>query len=390
VRRKTSLTCFFACTQPPWTLLISSSPPYSPLKLQVAIRDFWEKETAPVHIAREGLRKVLGYPVNVDPEWVQLLGDLDKVYPDRQSLATAVAGCVELWCKVFTELLEGADNADTAQQEWAETLMDHLEPHIGMRLYVTVTGSDASLPIVTEPGTAWSEERSSFLLYLPQKRAVMVPGEFAAVYRGGLMACFNEKKPAAPSLAVRSAAATAAPATAATGGDDWADVEMDAATGKAAVVEATRAPPVAASFAPPDATIPKLEYLPSLESLPRPDELFLRPPYHMIVADYGKKKIVVQGSHSPSLQLLGEYMKRWCRLNHQDSRNPPAVEVKYNQSCWGSSPMHDQVTLTSEANNIFQFNPAIVLAFIEGVLGYDKVSTEQGVWTYRRMVPFKA
>lgn len=352
-----------------------ASPP-SPLKLQIAIRDIWEKETAPVQVARGGLRKVLGYPVNVDPEWVQLLGDLDKVYPDRQSLATAVAGCVELWCKVFTELLEGADNADTAQQEWAEALMDNLEPHVGLRLFVSVTGSDASLPIVTEPGTAWSEERSSFLLYLPQKRAVTVPGEFAAVYRGGLLNCFKEKPAAAPNLAHRSAAAAAAP-----GGDDWADVEMDTKTGKAAVVEATHA----AS----EPTIAKLEYLPSLESLPRPDELFLRPPYHIIVADYGNKKIVVQGSHSPSLHLLGEYMKRWCRINHQDSRNPPAVEVLYNQSCWGASPMHDQVTLTAEANYIFQFNPALVLAFIEGVLGYDKVSTEQGIWTYRRMVPFK-
>lgn len=333
----------------------------------------------------------MGYPVKIDPEWVQLLGDLDKVYADKQSLATAVAGCVELWCKVFTELLEGADNADAAQQEWAETLVDRLEPHIGMRLFVTVTGSDATLPIVTEPGTAWSEDRSSFLLYLPHKRAVTVPGEFAAVYRGDLLNCFKEKKPAAPSLAVRSAAAAAA---AASGGDDWADVEMDAATGKAAIVEAapksyaSSAVPTTSSSAP-EATIPKLEYLPSLESLPRPDELFLRPPYHIIVADYGKKKIVIQGSHSPSLRLLGEYMKRWCRLNHQDSRNPPAVEVQYNQSCWVSSLMHDQVTLTSEANNIFQFNPALVLAFIEGVLGYDKVSTEQGIWTYRRMVPFK-
>ncbi|KJR87434.1 uncharacterized protein SPSK_10412 [Sporothrix schenckii 1099-18] len=345
-----------------------------PLKLQIAIRDLWNKETAPVQVARANLHKVLGCAVTINPEWIQLLGDLDKVYPDKQSLATAVAGCVELWCKVFAELLEGVEDADTAQQEWAETLMDRLQPLNGLRLLVTVTGSDASLPVVKEPGTAWSDDRSSFLLYLPHSRPVTVPGEFAAVYRGGLLTCFKEKEPAGPSLAVRSAAAAGG------SGDDWADVAMDAATGKAGVVETATGAEVA---------IPKLEYLPSLESLPRPDELFLRPPYHIIVADYGKKKIVVQGSHSPSLKLLGEYMKRWCRINHHDSRQPPAVAVEFNQSCWGTSPMHDQVTLTSEANNIFQFNPAIVLAFIEGVLGYDKVSTEQGIWTFRRTVPFK-
>lgn len=363
--------------------------PCSPLKLQVAIRDYWEKDTAAVQVARQALSKVLGYPVRIDPEWVQLLSALDKVYPDRQTLATTVAGCVELWCKVLADLLDGADTADAEQQQWVETLMDNLKPVVGLRLYVDVVGTDASLPIVTSPGTAWSEERSAFILYLPQKNAVTVPGEFAAVYRGGLLDCFKEK-PAADQKADGShteagtgitglAHRPAAAGGNGGGGDDWADVEMDTTTGTAGVVET----------ATPAAATAKLEYLPSLDSLPRPDELFLRPPYHIIVADYSNKKITVQGSHSPSLQLLGEYMKRWCRINHQDSRSPPAVEVKYNQSCWGASPMHDQVTLTSEANNIFQFNPAIVLAFIEGVLGYDKVSTEQGIWSYRRTVPFK-
>ncbi|CAK7228422.1 hypothetical protein SCUCBS95973_006877 [Sporothrix curviconia] len=359
-----------------------------PLKLQVAIRDYWEKETSAVQVARAALRKVLGYDLRVDPEWVQLLTALDKAYPDRQNLVQAVAGCVELWCKVLTELLDGADNADAAQQEWAETLMEKLETPLALRLYVTVVGSDASSPLplaqqITEPGTAWTDERTAFMLYLPQKRAVTVPGEFEAAYRGGILNCFREKeKPAAAGLAHR-------PAAAVSGGDDWADVEMDSATGTANVVE----PPAPAHASPassaPETLPPRLAYLPSLDSLPRPDELFLRPPYHLIVADYGNKKIVVQGSHSPSLHLLGEYMKRWCRLNHQDSRRPLAVEVKYNQSCWGANPMFDAVTLTSEANNIFIFNPAMVLAFVEGVLGYDKVSTEQGIWTYRRLAPFK-
>ncbi|CAK7217019.1 hypothetical protein SEUCBS140593_003063 [Sporothrix eucalyptigena] len=362
-------------------------PFFSPLKLQLAIRDYWEKDTAAVNKARTALRDVLGYPIRIDPEWVQLLAALDKIYPDRQTLAQAVAGCVEVWCRVLAELLEGADNADAAQQEWLETLMEKLDPQGGLRLYVTVVGDDtAQLPqLVTEPGTAWAEERTAFLLYLPGKRPVTVAGEFEAAYRGGLLNCFKEK-PAPKDLAHRPAGSAAA----ASGGDDWADVEMDSATGKANVVDrpVAQAAPVASSSSS-ELTLPKLEYLPSLDSLPRPDELFQRPPYHLIVADYGNKKIVVQGSHSPSLHLLGEYMKRWCRINHQDSRRPPAVEVQYNQSCWGASPMFDSVTLTSEANNIFQFNPALVLAFVEGVLGYDKVSTEQGIWTYRRMVPFK-
>ena len=341
---------------------------------------------------------MLGYDVRVDPEWVQLLADLDKVYPDRQHLVQAVAGCVELWCKVFAELLDGADSADAAQQEWAETLMEKLGPRTGLRLYVIAGGGGDAAESGTSIGmaTSWTEEREAFMLYLPQERAVTVAGEFEAAYRGGILNCFkakpaqNEQSGGDLGLASHRPAAAGSSSGRGVSGDDWADVTMDSATGTANVVEPSLPAFMGmASTSTSTAASAPASYLPSLESLPRPDELFLHPPYHLIVADYGHKKIVVQGSHSPSLHLLGEYMKRWCRLNHQDSRRPPAVEVKYNQSCWGASSMFDMVTLTSEGNSIFEFNPAIVLAFVEGVLGYEKVSTEQGLWTYRRVTPFK-
>ncbi|EPE05229.1 hypothetical protein F503_03834 [Ophiostoma piceae UAMH 11346] len=359
----------------------------SPLKLQIAIRDYWDKDSSAVQIARAALRDVVGYPIRVDPEWLQLLGTLDTVYADRGALATAVAGCVEIWCKVFAELVEGAEEADDAQREWAEALMENLQPRIGLRLFVDV----AEPSLHTKPGTEWSEDRAAFYLYLPAKQPVAVPSENAALYRGGLLRCFNEKE---KMTLAEQADEKEREKEKEKKNDDWADIEMDKATGTAQVVDPT---PVQSSLTLParpalteTRSKAKSEYLPSVESLPRPDELFLRPPYHIIVSDYGAKKVIVQGSHGPSLNLLGEYMKRWCRINHQDSRKPAAVEVKYNQSCWAASPMHDQVTLTSEGNNIYYFNPTVVLAFIEGVLGYDLVSTEQGVWTYRRTEAFRS
>ncbi len=65
----------------------------------------------------------------------------------------------------------------------------------------------------------------------------------------------------------------------------------------------------------------RTDFLPSVDSLARPDELFSRPPYHLVVNDLGRQKIEIQSSHTKSLQLLSGYLQRWCRINHNDTRN---------------------------------------------------------------------
>ena len=314
------------------------------IDLKTAIRDYWERDSSAVQIARAALHDAVGYPVRIDLDWLRLLGQLEAVYADRGALVAAVAGCVEIWCKVFVELVKGAetDAADDAQREWAEALTARLQSCRKLRLYVYVADPWVSI----KPGTKLSGPPAAFYLYLPARQPATVPSENAALYRSGLLRCFKGKEP-----------------------EQETEKKND---------EPLPLPRPA-----------KPEYLPSVESLARPDVLLLRPPYHLIVSDYGAKKVVVQGSHGPSLRLLGEYMARWCQTNHQDARKPAAVAVKYNQSCWAAGPMPDQVTLTSEGNNIYCFNPTIVLAVVEGVLGYDLVSTEPGVWTYRRTEAFR-
>lgn len=61
----------------------------------------------------------------------------------------------------------------------------------------------------------------------------------------------------------------------------------------------------------------KSSYMPSVTSLPPPDKLLLRPPYHMIV--YGGHEVRVQCSHGPSLEFLASYLKKWCRANTRRS-----------------------------------------------------------------------
>ncbi len=151
--------------------------------------------------------------------------------------------------------------------------------------------------------------KEAFVVSLP-KRTVTLPAEFFASFRGALVGCFEEDKKEEHGLPHRGAAAAAA-------ADDWADVEMDKATGKADVIEKSG---LAASGGGGGGAQYKVDFLPDVNSLPRPDELFLRPPYHLIIQDLGRQRIEISCSHTPSLQLLAEYLKRWCRINHNDSR----------------------------------------------------------------------
>ncbi len=54
--------------------------------------------------------------------------------------------------------------------------------------------------------------------------------------------------------------------------------------------------------------------------------------------------------------------------------------------------MYDRLLLTTENSRYtqqFAVNPCIVLALVEGVLGYEQVSANLGRWTYRRDAEFK-
>lgn len=63
------------------------------------------------------------------------------------------------------------------------------------------------------------------------------------------------------------------------------------------------------------------EMLPAVETLARPDILFRSlTPYLLNVTLHGTNKLVVQGTHEPSLQLLLEYLQRWMKRDHRDVR----------------------------------------------------------------------
>lgn len=58
-----------------------------------------------------------------------------------------------------------------------------------------------------------------------------------------------------------------------------------------------------------------MDYLPDPNTMPKPGTLLQRAPYHLFVYASGKNKIEIECSHSQTLEVLSEYLKRWCRIN---------------------------------------------------------------------------
>ncbi|KXJ89437.1 hypothetical protein Micbo1qcDRAFT_196767 [Microdochium bolleyi] len=332
-----------------------------PLKFQVGVRDNWDSTDCAVQKQLKKLRDVIGKDIDVQPEWQLLLAELDKAYDDKAALVLDAASCVIGWAQGLEALAEDENNSD-----WAEELLDKTEDRI--RLHLEVGKSN-------EPVLKWSDERKSFILELARP-PIPSPFLLESMFKEQFVACFKEE--AAPVSLAQRAAATA--------GDDWADVAVDSQTGRPAVVEQQSVP---SRLAPAPAKA-GYDTLPDFTALPRPDELLLKPPYHLIVTSSNSRSVEVQCSHSPTLQFLADYLKKWCKVNNQDSRKPPSVEIKLYQSAFGLNLNYDRLTLESEGRwNLYTATPMLVLSLVEGTLGYQSVRAEDGRWMYRRDVELR-
>ncbi|KAL2180636.1 uncharacterized protein P884DRAFT_282919 [Thermothelomyces heterothallicus CBS 202.75] len=177
----------------------------------------------------------------------------------------------------------------------------------------------ARVRVFSSRSTSWSEQRCGFVLRRPKKQ-VSRPAELRRVFRGQLLRCFD-------------------------------GVKVDPETGKAEVLES---PPPSAR-APRPRTRPR--FMPDVASLPRPDLALPAAP----------------------LEFIAAYLNRWCRVNHADTRTPPAVQVTLHQSASGLGEMFDRLALsTAQTKYTDQFR----------TLECELISTHGG-WIFRRDAEFK-
>ncbi|TDZ21681.1 hypothetical protein Cob_v005403 [Colletotrichum orbiculare MAFF 240422] len=321
-----------------------------PLKVKVAVRDHWTNDQSPLKKALKDLKEVLGVEIDVELDWSLLLSELDSQYPDKGDFAAAVAGTVETWAKATTELLN-----DDTNNEWTETLLERLKAtHLRLRVYVEVSRSE-------DASTTWSEERGGFIICLPRHQLTQ-PLELFPLFKGEIRDCFSDHKQLPP-YSVSS-------------GDEWADI------GNLSLNERRASSPTTATG--PD-------FMPRADTMPRPDDLLSKPPYHLFVYARSSHEIEIQSSHSATLKFLSEYFKKWRRVNHQLSSKPPPVEVRIHQCAFGLGAIIDRLVLVSEnRSGTFSITPTIVLSLVEGVLGYKQVYSDAHTWTYRRDIELRS
>lgn len=124
-------------------------------------------------------------------------------------------------------------------------------------------------------------------------RDVRGPGyNWVEFLEGAMRACLDLPPPAGVPPATHTSELTASLAVISKEADGWEDVHVTA-----------RAP------------ARKPQFFPTVASLPRPDDLLRQPPYHLLMHASGSN-VLVECSHSPTLQLLSDYLKQWCRANH--------------------------------------------------------------------------
>jgi hypothetical protein len=124
----------------------------------------------------------------------------------------------------------------------------------------------------------------------------------------GFAADFLDIFPASPVIAATPEVAILSPKVSEDEQDGWALLEQ-----KPTKTEAVAATPVTRS--PKSFPSAGDDYLPTIATIARPEELTQRAPYWLVVRQETKSKVVINGSHGPSLACLDEYLKRWCRGN---------------------------------------------------------------------------
>jgi hypothetical protein len=321
-----------------------------PLRVQVGIRDSWDQDNSPVRTAMAKLKDLFGIEVVVEPQWQLLLAELDKSYPDKSIFVPAVAECVASWCEVLHTLA-----SDDAKGEWLDSVLDRVKT----RMVVFLEVCDGGLPT-----TFWSSGRNGFIIALP--KAPLPPvSETRSIFHGALLDCFNPRPAAAAPEETRPGSASG-----------WTDVVVDTPSER---------PALAISSSLATSATRQVQTMPTIATIPRPDELLLRPPYHLRVSSGGTDYVEVQCSHSPSLQLLAEYVKKWCKLNFQDSRKPPCIKTTLHASSLGPNLIYERLTLEAESRfPPSSISPMVVLHFVESVLGYKSVHVGGSFWLYRR------
>lgn len=315
------------------------------------LRDHWENPDSPAQSSIKSLQELIGLPVIIHLEPTIIWAELGKYHPDPTVFVPNLIGVIKTWCDTLAERLTNDANA-----EWTEQFLEVLDEN-GKRLNARVHGARVSSSFI----------KTTFIINVPQT---------APPYRG-VSAYFATDF---QTLFVSPTAFSTSH-----NDDDWASVSLPSRTEQPPIPSASTAAATSTE-------------LPNLESLPRPEILFSsQTPYHLMV------KIVHNGnhiycSHQGSLELLSAYLNKYVRNIDNPSIKLSIVKAKLEASHWGYGALYDCPIISPGdvrgSTTWEDINPVLILAFVEGVLGYMPVGDEGGgyggsQWSFKRDVDFK-
>lgn len=156
---------------------------------------------------------------------------------------------------------------------------------------------------------------------------------------------------------------------------------------------------------PISGSVPEVQYdipdiMPTLSILGAPSELFVETvPYYMMLTCFGNTARL-HGSHQPSLRLIAEYFKKWSRAtparpSQGMNSQFPLIEVKIFGSRFSQRDYVDLAVLQTKVSpdekivqKSLDINPAMIVGFIQGVLGYRIIHIAKDEWHFTRDKPF--
>ncbi|KAJ7759211.1 hypothetical protein B0H16DRAFT_632359 [Mycena metata] len=308
-----------------------------PLKVRVDIRDLWDSPNSSVTESMNSLKSTLGHNIAPRVEWPILWAEVKEKFSDNTVFVPTVVRYAIGWYERLIGRLE-----NEVYEEWTEQFLNLLveagKSKGAVTLHIEPTAK------ITVPITKWNAKLSTFQLCVPNAEPVSqsrLDSSFDKCFEN----LFNSNGK----------------------DEDWADVIVNAPH----VVKA----PAAGSFSEPQ--VQSVTRLPTLDALARPNELFTGSGPYVLIVDERGPVIVVQCSHEPSLELVSAYLKKWAKPNMNDSLKRPILKVELCESEYFYGVFDTIVIERTMArnNNGPPINPTLLLAFIEGVLGYTLTNT---------------
>jgi hypothetical protein len=268
----------------------------------VTVRDSWDKKDSPLREAFAKLQELIGIPVWCEPEWSALLEELKGAFPDQGSFVPTIANVVEAWATAVTEIA-----GDDINEAWVEEMLEK----VGGRQITLVLGIGKD-----RPTTFWNDTVKAFEICFPKKvdNARTLSSVMTAGFYNDLRKAFKPQNSSSHQRTRSRPQATVVPDASDESWVDAAASDMDSAS----IVGLTPAATMHSHSVPsslPMRFAPAFDQMPTVNSIERPEELTLRPPYHLILR-WSESKVLIHGGHQPSLELIAEYLKKWAKRNH--------------------------------------------------------------------------